>query len=104
MFSGGRMKKCILGLRETCINCGECDNRCELDPSKICDNCFKCLETDKDYIDIPIDEIYMDEQEAEADMAREDLIYMLRQPDEELHEELDLDIDQSDATGHPDDE
>ena len=86
------MKKCILGLHETCINCGECDNR------------FKCLETDKDYIDIPIDEIYMDEQEAEADMAKEDLIYMLRQPDEELHEELDLDIDQSDATGHPDDE
>ena len=98
------MKKCILGLHETCINCGECDNRCELDPSKICDNCFKCLETDKNYIDIPIDEIYMDEHEAEADMAKEDLIYMLRQPDEELHEELDLDIDQSDATGHPDDE
>ena len=46
----------------------------------------------------------MDEQEAEADMAREDLIYMLRQPDEELHEEMDLDIDQNDATGHPDDE
>lgn len=98
------MKKCILGLRAICNGCGECDNRCELDPKKICDNCFKCLETDKEYIEIPIDEIYMDEQEAEEDFARSALIDLLKQPDEELHEEMDLEKDQGDSTGPADDE
>lgn len=34
-------KRCILYDRE-CIECGEC-NLCDLDPSKICDNCGKCI-------------------------------------------------------------
>ncbi len=36
------MKQCILYDRP-CTDCGECD-RCDLDPSKICDNCCKCIE------------------------------------------------------------
>lgn len=35
------------------------DDYCELDPTKICDNCFKCLETDSDYASVVIDGIYM---------------------------------------------
>ena len=35
------------------------DDYCELDPTKICDNCFKCLETDSDYASVEIDGIYM---------------------------------------------
>lgn len=35
------------------------DNFCDLDPTKICDNCFKCLETDSDYASVEIDGIYM---------------------------------------------
>lgn len=35
------------------------DNHCDLDPTKICDNCFKCLETDSDYASVEIDGIYM---------------------------------------------
>ena len=35
---------CVLYDRE-CIGCGECD-RCDLDPSKICDNCMKCVNSD----------------------------------------------------------
>ena len=34
-------KMCVLYDRE-CIECGEC-NLCDLDPSKICDNCGKCI-------------------------------------------------------------
>ena len=33
------------------------DDFCELDPTKICDNCFKCLNVDGDYVSIKIDEI-----------------------------------------------
>lgn len=35
------------------------DNFCDLDPTKICDNCFKCLETDSDFASVEIDGIYM---------------------------------------------
>lgn len=59
---------------------------------------------DKEYIEIPIDEIYMDEQEAEEDFTRSMLVDLLRQPDEELHEEMDLEKDQGDSTGPADDE
>ena len=34
-------KRCVLYDRE-CIECGEC-NLCDLDPTKICDNCGKCI-------------------------------------------------------------
>ena len=32
---------CVLYDRE-CIECGEC-NLCDLDPTKVCDNCKKCI-------------------------------------------------------------
>ena len=37
-------RRCVLYDRE-CIECGEC-NLCDLDPSKICDNCGKCIGMD----------------------------------------------------------
>lgn len=55
------MKKCVLEEKE-CINCGRCDDRCELDPTKICDNCFRCLEIpDQEYIEIPVSGVYTEE-------------------------------------------
>ncbi len=35
------------------------DLYCELDPTKICDNCFRCLESEADYATVEIDGIYM---------------------------------------------
>lgn len=40
------------------VSMGE-DIFCELDPTKICDNCFRCLESDADYATVEIDGIYM---------------------------------------------
>ena len=40
-------KQCVLYDRE-CIECGEC-NMCDLDPSKVCDNCGKCINENKNY-------------------------------------------------------
>ena len=34
------------------------DDTCDLDPNKICDNCGKCIELDKNYKIIKIDKIY----------------------------------------------
>lgn len=49
-------EKCVLYDRD-CINCGECEF-CDLDPTKICDNCGKCLESvNMDYAAIKIDGI-----------------------------------------------
>ena len=49
------VKQCELYDRE-CIECGECE-RCDLDPSKICDNCMKCINGDAEYRGVMIDEI-----------------------------------------------
>jgi len=50
-------RRCVLYDRE-CIECGEC-NICDLDPSKICDNCGKCigLGGDLEYLAIRVDGI-----------------------------------------------
>lgn len=50
-------RHCVLYDRE-CVECGEC-NICDLDPSKICDNCKKCigLGDDMQYRAIKIDGI-----------------------------------------------
>ena len=49
---------------------GEEDDRCDLDPSKICDNCFKCLDSNiPDYEEIAIGEIIMDMDEHAFDIA-----------------------------------
>lgn len=51
---------CVLYENEPCTDCGECD-RCDLDPSKICDNCGACLDEfntdEKGFVKIPIDKI-----------------------------------------------
>jgi len=50
-------RRCVLYERE-CIECGEC-NLCDLDPSKICDNCGKCIgmNGELEYLAIKIDGI-----------------------------------------------
>lgn len=37
-------KRCVL-MDRPCTECGEC-NMCDLDPSKVCDNCGKCIGLD----------------------------------------------------------
>ena len=55
------MKACVLEPRE-CSNCGNCDDRCELNPMKVCDNCFRCLEgKGAEYLKIPITAVYTSE-------------------------------------------
>lgn len=53
-----RGEECVLYDRK-CIECGECD-MCDLDPSKIRDNCGKCLDIRDDAV-IKIDRIIMDD-------------------------------------------
>ena len=36
------------------------DDTCDIDPSKICDSCGKCLESESDYRAIKITEIKID--------------------------------------------
>ena len=56
------MKQCVLHAEKTCTNCGECDDRCERDPQKICDNCFRCLETNqKPFLEIPVSGVYFED-------------------------------------------
>ena len=52
---------CVLEDR-ICIQCGECD-RCELNPTKICDNCCQCIDTGADYRGIQIDDILINTEE-----------------------------------------
>ena len=47
--------ECVLYDRE-CIGCMECET-CDLDPNKVCDNCGKCIDNDKEFEVIGIDEI-----------------------------------------------
>ena len=89
------MKKCILGHKAVCDECGACEeDRCELDRNKLCDNCFKCLEITESYREIPIGRVLMDEEG--------DGLYVL-DPNEGMEPEMDLTEDQGDSTGSPDD-
>ena len=47
--------ECVLMDRE-CIDCGQCDI-CDLDDTKICDDCCKCIDTDSDFKGVYIDNI-----------------------------------------------
>jgi len=49
-------KKCILYERE-CIDCCECDV-CDLDESKICDNCGRCIDTSGEFRSIKVMEFW----------------------------------------------
>ena len=58
MFSGGFMEKyevCILDEENKCTDCGKCDF-CDLEPTKICDNCGLCLD-EADYNGTFIDRV-----------------------------------------------
>ena len=49
-----------IGMYNKVIN--ECENDfCDLNPEKICDNCCKCIETDKNYKIIKITKIIKEE-------------------------------------------
>ena len=39
-----QIRRCVLE-DKPCLECGECD-LCDLDPSKVCDNCGKCIGLD----------------------------------------------------------
>ena len=89
------MKRCILGLKAVCDDCGACEeDRCELDPNKLCDNCFKCLEITEAYREIPIGRVLMDGAGDGLDVV---------DPNEGMEPEMDLTVDQGDSTGSPDD-
>ena len=47
-------QKCVLYDRD-CIGCLECE-MCDLDPTKVCDNCGRCLDI-QDFVSIKIDRI-----------------------------------------------
>ena len=55
-----RRRQCVLYDRD-CIDCGEC-NHCDLDSSKICDNCMKCVRGDADYRGVLIDGILLEQE------------------------------------------
>ena len=40
----------------------ELDDRCDLDPDKICDNCMKCITGDAEYRAIVIDGIQLEDE------------------------------------------
>lgn len=52
---------CILEER-LCNECGECDS-CELNPTKTCDNCCQCIESQADYTGIEIEEILINTED-----------------------------------------
>jgi len=56
-------KQCVLYDR-TCIGCNEC-NMCDLVPDKVCDNCGKCIEDKREYAQINITKIIMDENQTD---------------------------------------
>lgn len=52
------MKECVLK-EGFCTGCGECE-MCDLDKTKKCDNCGKCIDTDAETRAIKIDEVILD--------------------------------------------
>ncbi len=53
-------KECVLYDR-VCIACGECE-KCDLDSTKICDNCMRCVKGESEYLSLPIDDIEAPEE------------------------------------------
>lgn len=54
------LKECVLEPGKECTECGKC-NVCDLDETKICDNCCRCL-GEADYKAIEITEIILPEE------------------------------------------
>ena len=82
-------KRCVLYDRE-CTECGEC-NLCDLDPTKICDNCGKCIGLDHG----------KDSPEYRA-IKVDGIIDETMDPDEYLYDEETLDDDPDDAMNDDD--
>jgi len=59
-----KQKECLLYDNRICNGCGECD-RCDLDPSKLCDNCMKCMGDEVDFRAITIAGIQLNENDEE---------------------------------------
>lgn len=57
-----RVQECVLYDRE-CVGCMECQ-MCDLDPTKTCNNCGKCIDFD-DVASIKIDKVYTNPAEYE---------------------------------------
>lgn len=57
-------KNCVLE-DKACVECNAC-NICDLDETKICDNCFACLHADSDFNGIIIDDILISIEELET--------------------------------------
>ena len=77
-------RNCVLyPERGECIECGDC-SICDIDPSKICDNCGKCigLNGELEYLAIKVDGVIT------ADMDPAEYLYdsedILQEDDEEL--------------------
>ena len=71
-------KRCVLYDR-VCIECGEC-NMCDLDPTKVCDNCGKCIGLDEtmnpsDYL---YDEETLEVPDEDDDIFGDDLFPFVR--------------------------
>lgn len=54
-------KQCVLYDR-ACNGCGECE-LCDLDPSKKCDNCGRCIDDGSDYSTVDVDLIHGESDE-----------------------------------------
>lgn len=52
------MKECVLQDR-MCIQCGECEV-CDLDSTKKCDNCGKCIDSNAESRAIQVDGVVLD--------------------------------------------
>jgi hypothetical protein len=51
------VRECLLDNTKECNDCGKCEI-CDVDPSKLCDNCCRCL-GDADFNGIEITEIVL---------------------------------------------
>ena len=54
------MNECILEVDKYCTECGKCD-LCDLDKTKICDNCCRCL-GEAEYVGVEITEIILPDE------------------------------------------
>ena len=73
------MKKCILEDKK-CTDCGICDQLCQLDPNKVCNNCFQCLGLEdfeeQSYAQIPISAVYLQDEIILRPVSRENVVHI----------------------------
>lgn len=76
-------KYCELDSSKLCDNCNKC-NLCDLDPRKICDSCGKCLDlNDNDYIEIKINGLFENEEEDAEEYIEEETSIVKTQEENE---------------------